>query len=120
MADDGKCHICRQWPAREDDRYSTLTVCVDCDETRRQLHWRTAGGCSRDQSTTEKTMDPADQYYKDAQRFMATFRRFTTVHFGERCQDFDDGCYACKIWHLIDQTDEIVTGDGPDIHKIGS
>lgn len=65
-------------------------------------------------------MDPADQYDKDAKRFMSTFRRFATVNFGERCADFDDDCYTCKIWQLIDQTDEIVTGecgDGPGIHN---
>lgn len=30
--DDGKCHICRQWPAREDPMYS-ITTCMSCDES---------------------------------------------------------------------------------------
>ena len=30
--DDGRCHICRQYPLRVDKRY-TITTCEDCDET---------------------------------------------------------------------------------------
>ena len=32
MTDDGRCHICRQWPLEESPDY-TITTCVDCDET---------------------------------------------------------------------------------------
>jgi hypothetical protein len=30
--DDGKCHICRQWPLEQSPLY-TITTCRDCDVT---------------------------------------------------------------------------------------
>ena len=65
-------------------------------------------------------MDPADEYDRDAKRFMAKFRKFAEVNFGKRCPEFDGECHTCKLWQLHDDVSEVVLGecgDGPGIHR---
>ena len=65
-------------------------------------------------------MDPADEYDDRAKDFLAMFRRFADWGFGDRCPDYDDGCYTCKMWSLYDQVEKVVTCEepcGPGVHK---
>ena len=70
--------------------------------------------------TLEPLRDPADQYDRDAEQFMAQFKAFAIYGFGERCPDHDDDCYTCKLWSLYDQVERVVLidePDGPGIHN---
>lgn len=45
--DDGRCHICRRWPAREDSAYG-VTACVSCEETAAVKRAKRCGYCHRE------------------------------------------------------------------------
>ncbi len=52
--------------------------------------------------------DPSDEYTEKAQQFLHDFTDFLLENFGERCENYDEGCACCKIWVLYDQVYEIV------------
>jgi hypothetical protein len=49
-----------------------------------------------------------DQYDTVAFDFMASFDKFITDQFGDRCADFEADCSCCRMWKLRDQVAEIV------------
>ena len=53
-------------------------------------------------------LDVEDQYREKAQQFLHDFMEFATEQFGERCQEYDEGCSCCKLWDLFDKVYEIV------------
>lgn len=64
----------------------------------------------------EKTVaiDPADEYDRDAEVFMAHFAKFVTEGFGERCKDFDADCPCCKMWKHYDGVKDIAVFTEPE------
>lgn len=56
-----------------------------------------------DGDLVDASVDPADEYDREAVQFMVGFRTFITKQFGERCASFNSGCPCCDLWQLYDE-----------------
>lgn len=56
----------------------------------------------------EEAAAVADEYDREAQKFMAAFDAFVTENFGTRCEDYEAGCPCCDLWAMRDQVRKLV------------
>ncbi len=52
-------------------------------------------------------MDHDAEAHPRAIQFLIEFEDFVTEHYGERCDDYAEGCAVCDAWQLYDEAVEM-------------